>query len=215
MVRKRQVTIVTALLVLALGLVVFYWGYDKSWREELNQPHTFSEIHRTIGILVVADRSFEEQFGPRPEDWAREIVNGASRIFEQWIGLRLVICGYQKWSYGALVDLDQLETTPKGICDVKLGLTSEKMYEDGEQLSGKADKDAVILAVRRLGPLHFLFAHELGHLFGADDKDESGLLMYHTDSEDRGDNLDPDTWHILVRNKFCDFDKNRIFRKRS
>ncbi len=213
--RKRLITVLTVPLVLALGLASFYWGYDKSWREELNQPHTFSEIHRTIGILVIADRSFREQFGPRPQDWAQEIVNGASKIFEQWIGLRLIICGYQEWPYSTLKDLGQLETVPKGICDVKLGLTSERMYEDGEQVSGKSARDAVILAIRGLGPLHFLFAHEFGHLFGADDKNESGLLMYHTDSEGRTDKLDDETWHILVRNKFRDFDKNRIFRKRS
>lgn len=213
--QKRFVTILTVPLLLALGITLFFWGYDKSFREEFRDAHTFRKIQRTIGVMVITDKYFAAEFGPRPENWAREIVGGASIFFEKYVGVRLTLCQYQVWSDGALTNLEQLETTPKNICDIKLGLTVSKMYQDGEQVSGKSDKDMIILSIRQLGLFHQLFAHELGHLFGAEDKNEPGSLMYHIDSLNRGWKLDEETWHILVRNKFQDFDKTQVFRKRS
>lgn len=210
--KRRLFSWLTPLWLLACGIMIFYWRYDTN-PDKNQKPHTFSEIQRTIGVMVIVDKYFATEFGPRPEDWAREIVGGASKFFEHWVGVRLILCQYISWPDGVLVNLEQFEAMPKSICDIKLGLTTTKMYQDGEQVSGKSDKDMVILSIRQLGLLHQLFAHELSHLFGAEDINERGFLMYHTDSLGRGWKIDDETWRTLVRNKFQDFDKIQIWRK--
>jgi tetratricopeptide (TPR) repeat protein len=137
---------------------------------------------RVVNLKVVADEEFSKD-----ENWRLEIkrhVANASRVFEQNFGIGFEIGTIESWSSdnseNSIIDL--LNNLRKRIAldeyDAVLGFTDQFRMEYG--LGGVASYLKGYVLVRRMKSpviMDRMIMHELGHLFGAIDLDQSGSIM--------------------------------------
>lgn len=228
--RKRKFfTILSIPLGISLALALAYVFYDtvRGYKESLSGPHEYRETNRDVNVMLVADSTFVHKNGK--ENWHSEaefLLGMASKVFEHQIGLKLVVCDFVEWPEQSSLNLRTLDRFPKGRCDIKLGLTDIQLYKDdgsGKPIAGKAAYwehlptgvyDSAMITSKFNFYLDLLIAHEIAHLFGAEDLGETkaGLVMTRYWSK-MGPKFDEDNWHILVRNKYKDFHKDKVFRR--
>lgn len=216
---------------LILGLVYLFYDKKGFWEEFHSRPHEYTVPDRTLEVMVAADSTFVDKY-PKGnwQNEAQRLIEAASKIFEKQVGIKFAVCDFIEWPREYTLFLRTLDRYPKGRCDIKLGIVDVPLYRDkdgliyvlGEATSDDSETyelptgvyDSVRISTKFDKPLHLILAHEIAHLFGAEDriKEYAGTLMARP-IKYMGPKFDEKSWHIVVRNKYKDFQKDRIFRR--
>lgn len=155
----------------------------------ISKPDDLRQL-RIIDLKVAAD----EEFRSSCDDWCfylKTLLRAASRDFEEHFGIRFRVKQVGSWvsdnsrqsPYGLINNLRS--GIDKGKCDAVVGFTAQNAFETTFQ--GVCSYTQGYVLVHKGPPgawIRNALKHELSHLFGAVDIDESNSLM---DIQQRGD----------------------------
>src|SRR3989344_1357981 len=195
-------------LIILFSLSTFKF-YDSNFLESLGERKIFSKIDRIVVAKLVPDRSF---IGKREqEEWAGEIsriLKAASGIFEREFGIRIIGGDFEIWRDAAeMADIKKLLRDVKyGPCDVIICFTKRELdFDDKVSLGLSIEKAVILKSGNNLKEQRQILAHEIAHLFFAQDYNGKGLMNFSI--EESNEEIDILNWRIIIRNKYRDFHK--------
>lgn len=165
---------------------------------------------RTVSVKLIADEEFRTTGRAWPGDWSHDLRRELAAIsaeFEERFGLRFAIAATGGWmsdnrrhSLPGLIG-DLYPDLLKSRADILVGFTAQGTISD--RFAGCSSFDHCIVLVRRMSTeaaMGNVLKHELCHIFGAVDIEESGSVMDRADRV-KGDGFDEFTTGLILLHK--------------